>query len=129
MPVSKLKPSIVVKINGEDREILMTYGLLNACSRLVTNPDQIAQIAVDPDLRDSVLKVLLAKRNLAGKVEHEFNIDEMDLTVDTVLELTEWASNHLLDFFLKALQRAKSLTDANKDRIDSLTSSGAGSQN
>ena len=129
MPVSKLKPSIVVKINGDDREIMMTYGLLNACSRLVTNPDQIAQLAVDPDLRDNLLKVLLAKRTLSGKVEHEFVLDETEMSVDTVLELVDWASSHLLDFFLKALQRAKSLTDANKDRIDSLMSSGAGSPN
>jgi hypothetical protein len=128
MSSTTVKDKITVKVNGEDREIFMSFGLLNSVTKIVYDMQMVATMALVPELREDVLKQLLAKRTPSGKVTAAIDdIDEIDISIDDVVSLLDWTSEHLLDFFLKALDKAKSMADRNQARMTALMPSGSGS--
>ena len=116
-----------IKIDGKERDVKMTFGLLNALCRAVGDIDGATQMTMDQNLRDAVLVELLSERDKAGKITSNINLAEMDVSIDDVVDLLDWAGNHVLDFFLKGLERAKSLQDRNLLRIKALMPSQLGS--
>lgn len=116
-----------IKIDGKERDIKMTFGLLNTLCRRVGDIDGASQITMDQELRDAVLVELLSDRDKAGKITEEINLAELDVSIDDMIELLDWAGNHVLDFFLKGLERAKALQDRNLDRVKALMPSPSGS--
>lgn len=116
-----------IKIDGKERDVKMTFGLLNTLCRRVGDIDGASQITMDQELRDAVLVELLSDRDKAGKITEEINLAELDVSIDDMVELLDWAGNHVLDFFLKGLERAKALQDRNLGRIKALMPSPSGS--
>ena len=116
-----------IKIDGKERDVKMTFGLLNALCRAVGDIDGATQMTMDQNLRDAVLVELLSERDKAGKITSNINLAEMEVSIDDVVDLLDWAGNHVLDFFLKGLERAKSLQDRNLLRIKALMPSQLGS--
>lgn len=115
-----------------DREILMSFGLLSELCQVIQSPDVVARIGVEHDIRNDLLVTLLIPRGKNGRMatsKEEWSLYSVDLTVDEALELTEWACEHVLDFFLKALRVSKAIDDRNKEKVKDLLSSLIGSTN
>ena len=49
--------------NGEEREVKMTYGLLNELVSMVGDIEEIAKFYVDQNLRNQVLVAVLSQRS------------------------------------------------------------------
>lgn len=122
-----MSDTIEVSIDGESREIKMSFGLLNELSRKIGDLDAIPMLAIDPDLRESVLISLLSKRDKKGKITEEFSFFEAGLTVEDVSNLIDWAGGHVADFFLTSLEKGKALIADREARLKALLPSSNGS--
>lgn len=118
---------IEVKVNGENRDIKMTFGMLNTLCQIVGDVDNIASLHVDAYVRSKILTELLSDRDSRGKVRATADLESTDVSMDDVEALLTWAGDHVLDFFLKALERTKALQDKHLPRIKALMPSQPGS--
>jgi hypothetical protein len=107
------------KITVKDREILMSYGLLNELTKLVGDPNRAATLDLDPDLGMQVLVTVLAPRTTSGKTE-EFDMPE--LTPDEAYQVFDWVKAHVLDFFMKRLQSSLGAIEGRKEDLEKLGS-------
>tara|TARA_R110002072_G_scaffold23791_6_gene81605 strand:+ start:4043 stop:4402 length:360 start_codon:yes stop_codon:yes gene_type:complete len=115
-------PTFEITVNDETRTIKMYYGLLDAVCRACGEIDGALVIALEHDLREEVLNILLAERDETGKVKTPFNPMRSEIEPEAINDLLEWAGAHAMDFFLKAAERAKKTGLAEKDRMEALQS-------
>ena len=115
-----------IKVNGKEQDVKMTFGLLNNLCRKVGDIDGAATIMMDQALREGVLIELLSIRDRSGKITEDIDLNTLEIDMDAAFELLDWAQEHVLDFFLKGLERAKALQDRNLTRIRALMPSSAG---
>lgn len=112
--------NFTIKIGDEERDIKMSFGLLNILCRRAGDLDGAAMINMDQSLREAVITELLSARDEKGKIKSEVDIMFLDVEPSAVIELLDWAGNHVMDFFLKGLERTKALQDRNMGRIKAL---------
>lgn len=94
----------VVKFNdGKSYKVMMSFGLLNKLAALVNGIDQLPLMFIEAGLMDAIIIECLALRDPEGDVD--LNQDTMNdqLSMDVALNLIEWSSKHLTNFFTKAL--------------------------
>ena len=118
---------IEVKINGETRDIKMTFGMLNNLCQIVGEVDNVPALHVDAYTRGRVMVELLSERDSRGKIRSEAELDSTDISIEDAEALLNWAGDHVLDFFLKALERTKAMQDKHMPRVKALMPSPAGS--
>ena len=116
-----------ITIGDEPKSIKMTFGLLNVLCKAVGDIDGAATIVMDNALRDAVLTELLSERNKDGKITKPINLVYLELDPDDAADLLSWAGEHIMDFFLKGLEKAKALQDNNLARIEALMPTSSGS--
>lgn len=104
-----LDDKITVKVDGADREVEMSYGLLTLCTRLIKNDNDLG--GGNPEVRDALLEAALTKRNGAGKAAEDFKLAEHALTVADATRVFAWVQGHLIDFLS---QTARGLGEAAK---------------
>lgn len=114
---------ITVTLNGKERELFMSFGLLNNLTRIVDDPTRVPAIRTDSELRDAVLSAALAERKTSGKIEKEVDIDDIDITIDDVERTLDWVMEHVMGFFVRALKKVVEVTEANKADMEALASS------
>ena len=115
-----MKDKFSIKVDGVERDIKMTMGLVNKLAAISGDIDGASTMAIDNDLREAALVVLLSPRDNKGKITETIDLDNIEVDQEAVLELLDWAAEHTLDFLLKALQRTKALQDRNLDRVKAL---------
>jgi len=116
-----------INVNGKELDIKMTFGLLNNLCRKVGDIEAAAVIALDTNLRDAILVELLSDRNDKGKIVNPIDLDSLQVEPDAIIDLIDWAGTHVLDFFLKGLERTKKLQELNTSRIKALIPTSPGS--
>jgi hypothetical protein len=114
---------ITVKLNGKERELFMSFGLLNSLTRIVDDPSRVPAVRTDPELRDAALAAALAERKPSGKIEKEVDIDDIDITIEDVERTLDWVMEHVMSFFVRALKKVVAVTEANKADMEALASS------
>ena len=119
-------PTFKIMINDEERTIKMYYGLLDAVCRACGEIDGALVIALEHDLREAVLNILLAERDETGAVRKPFNPMRSEIEPDDINDLLEWAGVHAMDFFLKAAEKAKKTGGSREDRLKALQSISTG---
>lgn len=109
-------------IDGSTKEIFMSFGLMNAITRIIGDVDNVTSLVTDHDARDKILTELLADRSKAGKIIEKFEIDDLPLDYEEVIKLITWSQEHMVDFFMKSLTGVKKIVEDNKGRITDLVS-------
>ena len=117
-----MNPTYTVTIGGTETELKMSYGLLNEVARVVGDIEAIPQIAYDIELRTALLTAVLSKRDKKGKITEEADLFNLDMDGEEVIDLLNWVGEHVLDFFIKSLTRAKKLLGERKADLEGLTS-------
>jgi hypothetical protein len=116
-----------ISFEGAERELFMSYGLLNELAKLVGSPEVAPQISLDEYLRSEVLKACLAERKPSGKVLKAIeDMDDLDMSIDDVESVLDWATEHVLSFFVRSLGKMVKRVESNKDVLEGLKSSLAG---
>ena len=105
--------TLTVKIDGEDRDLFMSYGLLTALSKKLPTADAVGAIPHDPELRDVTLLVALAERSKTGKITKALDsIEDIDISMEDVERVLDWVMEHLTGFFVRGLEKSKKVLDA-----------------
>jgi len=105
-------------------ERLMTYGLLNEVTRLLSEPDRVPAFELDPYLAESVLKLIVVDRDARGiPIE---NLDDFvlpQMSPEQAFIIIDWVKGHVLDFFVKRLQAAAQRAEHLVPQMKALASS------
>lgn len=118
-----------IRIGEEDREILMSFGLLNELTKLIGDPGTVAAVAINPELRDEVLRLVLAERKRSGKVIKPLeDVEDIDADYEDIERLLKWVMGHVLGFFVRLLQTTKEVAEGHKVEMGDLVSSLVGSE-
>ena len=112
--MSKLSNSITVTLAGEQKNILMSFAKLNRCNFLLGDIDNLANVMMAPSMREAIVKEMISDRGAP------IDIHDIDLSNDDVIRLLDFVSEHLLDFTLRALDKATALSDKNADKLKAL---------
>ncbi|PZP71766.1 MAG: hypothetical protein DI590_05760 [Methylorubrum populi] len=120
-----------VTIDGETREIFMSFGLTNEIAHLVGGVEGIPDLSFNQTTAMAALELVLARRDKRGNIlppaEGEDPVVPYNLDPEVAEEILDWAGNHALDFFVRqfAKQAARFATKAGKlaEVGSSLTSS------
>ena len=114
-----------VQVNGKSRDIKMSYGLLNELSVTIGSVDALGNMPQDHELRKKVLEAILADRSPGGRVTLKVDIEDIDIDLDDIAKLIGWASEHLIDFFLKSAEKIKGTFLTHEERLTKLMTSSA----
>ena len=110
--MNELKPAFSVTKDGEDFEVLMSFGLLNELTSLIGDPARCAAIYFNPVLREQVLVAVLSQRDKKGKIISPIeNVTDVDVPLDQIEELIAWVVEHCLGFFARSLQRVMGMKE------------------
>lgn len=118
---------ILVTVNEEERDLFMSFGLLNELSKILGDPQQVASVMIDPDLRTEVLSLVLAKRKKSGKLEEAIDMDDVDISIEDVERVLHWTQEHVISFFVRSLKQVMAVTTNHKTEVSNLASSMGGS--
>lgn len=120
-----------VTVNGEKRELFMSFGLLNELCRGVGNVQSAVQIPVNSELRDYVLLAVLSERDEHGEIAEgkAINLRKLEISIEEAEALLGWVSDHVCDFFLRTMERVVTTQKNQKTRIDALAALGLPQQN
>jgi len=117
---------ISINVRGQNREVFMSFGLLNELGKVVGSAEYIPHMSLDPHMREEVLKTLLSTRDENGQITEAWNPFRHGLGPDDTIRLLSWASEHVTDFFMKALETAKAIQDKTMPRLKALMPSSDG---
>lgn len=121
--MSELLDHMTIRLNGEDREIFMSFGLVRDLNRAFPNPNDPVQVFHNPHQFENALWLLLADRSPTGKLlAEEFDLDEQDMDPDDAVALVRWGMEHLMRFFLKKLGQVPTLGEASVAQMEALLS-------
>lgn len=115
-----------IEINDEVRKVTMYYGLLDLVCRACGDIEGALMLAMEHDLREEILQILLSERDETGKVSKPFNPMKNQMTADSANSLLEWAGAHAFDFLLKAAEMAKKTGSSHQKRLEDLQSTSNG---
>ncbi|WP_454287261.1 hypothetical protein [Rhizobium arsenicireducens] len=122
-----MSEKLTVKFEGKDLDLFMSYGLLNELVKLVGSPEVAPTISIDDDLREGVLKAVLAVRKPSGKIVTPVaDIDDLDMSITDIEAVLDWSTEAVLSFFVRSLGKMVRQVEANKDVLEGLKSSLAG---
>lgn len=132
MPAPKTKKSetallisdhYTIKMDGKDKEIFMSFGLLRDLARALPNHNDPMLVFQDPNMFDTVLWLLLIDRSETGKILiDEFDLDDHILDEEAMVPMVKWAMEHLLSFFLRKLSQLPTLGEASLPQMEALLS-------
>ena len=124
--VETVSDTIVVTVDGADRSIFMSYGLLTQLAAVVGSADAVPMVAVNNELRDQFLSTLLVEREKNGTPKtKDFSVLNVEISVPAAEVLVEWGQAHLLDFFLKALKKMHAQTTKVTTALGPFSSAGS----
>lgn len=116
----KLPQFINITVDGQPREILMSFALINRVCYLMGDASQIPMILQDAELREAVLVEAFAERDSKGKMISRKGMDEIDVSFDDIQDVLELVSEHVADFTMAAVERANRVLLARKAQIEAL---------
>lgn len=123
-----MNDKLKITIDGEERTLFMSFGLLNELASLVQDPARVPAIPVDAYLREAVLSAAFAKRKKSGKITEEIaDFDDIDVTIEDVEATLDWVVEHVMSFFVRSLRKVVQVTKANETDLKDLASFLAGS--
>lgn len=116
-----------INIDDTEREIFMSFALVSELASVVGGPENIGHMHLDPVMRDTTLILLLSERSKGGRVTKELeNIGDVEASINDLENLLDWASQHVLDFFLRSIQRGTKIANNNKEKMEQLASTLSG---
>jgi hypothetical protein len=111
---------LTVTIDGQEHELFMSYGLLDRLTKIIGGSLDITTASLEPNTRNETLIACLTKKGRAGVLD-KVDIDNLDIDPEDVVRIVNWATEHVIGFFLKATERTKEMGERIKDKLGSLT--------
>jgi hypothetical protein len=96
------------------RELKMTFGMLNRLARIAGNVETLGMVMIDSDLQQALLSQLFATYDEKGKQLEVADIDNINCSMEELLQLLAWVLESLTYFFLKNLQNSAKIAQQYK---------------
>lgn len=125
---TKVSDTLTIKIGEVDRELFMSFGLLNELTSIIRDPARIPAVTLETDLRNQFLSAILAERKKSGKIVNPVEIDDIEITYEDAERAMAWGQEHVMDFFIRSFRQISRVTEAHEQEVTSLTSSLGGSK-
>jgi hypothetical protein len=93
-----------ITVEGKEREIKMTYGLLQKLCGKFTTVGQIQNLDMDFDLQNYMINELLDERDGNGVRLNPGKDYSFALSIEEGEKLTAWVSEHVANFFILRLE-------------------------
>ena len=114
---------ITVTVDDKEKELFMSFGLLNELATELGDPARVAAIPIDSELREFTLMAILADRKKSGKILKAVeDYDDIDISIEDAEKILDWAMEHTLGFFVRSLQKVTAATKKHETAIEDLTS-------
>lgn len=111
-----------------DREIVMTFGLLNVLARLVGDINRIGLIDLVSETADEVMFEVLSERDSKGRpVDRKAVVP--DMPAEDANRVFDWVKESLMDFFIRRLLNTADLMQRNQAKMALVASSMVSSKN
>lgn len=117
-----MSESLTVTVNGEEKKLFMSYGLLNKLAKMVGDANDVSDIYISPDLQAEVLKLALFGKGTPP------DLDDIDISIGDSDKVINWVGEHTLNFFLRGLEAASALSKKNEARVLKLMPSSDGTE-
>lgn len=98
---------LTIKIDGQDHELFMSFGLMNTLAIPISSVDELIQIDNDPDLRNFILHSCLDKRDSRGATTKVYDLEGLSYSKGE--EILTWVRGHLQDFFITRLKNKRNI--------------------
>jgi len=98
---TKVEPRHTTILNGQERTVFMSFGLINTLTNMFENVEQIPELFTNPMLRGVILVKAFSERDEHGKITKELNIQTLEIEDDAFIEFVEWVEVHVTNFFIK----------------------------
>lgn len=111
---SKAKPParITVNVNGESREIFMSFAMVNTLAGLVGDIEGYGESALSNVKREQIMLYLLAPVDPKTKrpvINDEMDIFSFEVSLEDSMKLFDWAMEHISDFLFGTAEKLKDL--------------------
>lgn len=129
--MSNPNPRVTVTINDEPVTFFMSFGLLDRLIVIVNETSSVASFEMDEVARYAIMREVFLKRGKSGVFEdtnEQFNLDDFLMTTDDAVSIFDWVTEHVMDFFVKGVEKAKSTTEKMAPRIQNLKQFVSGSK-
>ena len=121
-----MNDKITIVLNGVSRVVFMSYGLLNRLVRVVSDLPDLSQVMVNPEAQERLLKEILVKRDAEGNPVGPHTLDELEMSIEDATRLLNWATDHVLTFFVSGLATLKEIDSRHSAKIGALMPSSTG---
>lgn len=127
--IERPQDRIKIMVGEVERELFMSFQRLNNCLALLSDPDNLPSLMIDPFLGDAILRTMVAET--PSTPVDTVEVAEGAISMDDYDKVLLWVRDHLSHFFLKRFQQlgeqAKKLEPAAERLVSSLTGSQASS--
>lgn len=115
--VTEIKPAdpyltVKVKMPGqekaEDKELMMSAGLLRRVVAIASGAGDITEIYANPHIQQVILVEILQPRTEHGKKRENLSLDDFEMLPEEADKIVTWAGSHILNFFSGAVNNIKS---------------------
>lgn len=103
-----------------DREIKMTYGLLQNLASRFKDLGQVENLSLDSNLQNDLINEVLSERDDNGQKKNPEKDYSLTLSVTDGEALMEWISGHIIDFFISRLQAQTAAAEKLKPLVEEL---------
>lgn len=117
---AKPPASITVTVDGAPREIFMSFNNLHRLTYLIGDISALQEVMMNHDVQMAIVLDLVKERDDKGAPIKEYTADSLRISIDDTLELLDFAQEHILDFFMRAAQKATRLTERAKRGVEQL---------
>lgn len=107
----ELSDIYTITIDGQEREIKATYGLLQKVCMKFNNFDQVIHLADDFTVLSDVANEFLAERDEKGRRLDPDRDYTINLDIEEGNKFNDWMVAHIIDFFIS---RSRALPQTNK---------------
>lgn len=108
---NELSDTYTVVIDGKEREIKVSYGLLQRVCTRFDNLDTVVHLSNDFVMLSEIMNEFLAERDDKGVKLEPSRDYTMAMDMDEGNKFTDWMVAHIIDFFIS---RSQALPQTNK---------------
>jgi hypothetical protein len=123
----KFPDHIIVNVNGQQKSVLMSFGLIHELMKIVSDVTDVQMLLLDPKMQETALGVVFAERNERGEETRRPSLHELNLSVADATKVLKWVAAHVLDFFLTGIEASVETLKPQEARLTGLMPSGDGS--
>lgn len=130
--ITKPDDRITVKVNGEDKELLMSAGMLRELSKLIGEYEDVSVVYVDAGVQERCLLTLMVDRNERGQPTEpisELTLFMFDMSTEDADKIAKWVGDHVVNFIITGASNMKESVQVQEKMFQNLAQSLSGMNN